>query len=881
MSGTNIPVKFKGHFYKCIYSKLTFYIYKFEVLHTNQKISITHHTSLPLYIPIECECTDAKKAEYPDSYRLSYMRAIPQNVYGMEEWGIILSPLPGLGKVTIRNIVQEFSPKQLSDIFPKSLDQLIGISGLNRTRVDNMKGIVDAIWDSKKLLEASDQNIEDINDYLCLKGVKPETVAKIMTYHKKFIDKNKPKDDKITNMFENKENTLGKKEKEKEKDVGDDAKQSDSRGEKFSGEVNFQLTNSLNTLTLLKEHPYQFCLLLYNTTFVEIDDMCMKCLGYDTKPFDFERIYYGIHCIYKKKKVLYLKMADFREELKKTIGLVPEEIIVFPNTESTGNRFPRWREIIEIYPSVPLSENTNPNIPIEYDVIQRKHADQEAYIAGWIKTAVNTKYSQDIDFDADNLPNGTETESKFWDFPLSNEQQSAVQMAIKSRFSTISGSPGTGKTSIIKYIIKYISHNTHMHNVIFNSNCGNRSYSCNCMPKYFILAPTGCATYKIQTTLTKGDEARVMTIHRFLAYLEKLTLNKELQAQEGFCMTGEVANCVNLIIDESSMITMGLMHLLLTMMSKSKIHVVRIVLVGDKNQLPCIGLGQIFTDIINMDSVTKSDSVKPQNKMLQKFNIELTKVYRQNGESLIVKNSKRILHKEALTFRKDMDMLKSTIDENYVDKLVNYFKRGSMIITPVNISKYGVSFLNSELQRKINKNFNLFSNPAYQFKNGDPIIQNTNNYDINLFNGTNGEILDGWIELDGKRYEKSEQEAQREMASRTTKSGNAVTDGLVYCLQIKLIDERVIIHKQIEELDLRYVQTVHKSQGQQFKKVCFILMKEFRFMNTQQLVYTAISRAEEKCVVMTDYSPSQMVFFPAKREITHLTDRLLESCVKK
>lgn len=374
-------------------------------------------------------------------------------------------------------------------------------------------------------------------------------------------------------------------------------------------------------------------------------------------------------------------------------------------------------------------------------------------------------------------------------FKFAEKQKDAIYMSIGNGISLLTGGPGTGKTQTINSIIKCIK-TLKPHAVIE------------------LCAPTGKAS-KRMTELT-GMEAK--TIHRLIGL-------------KGFDKEPELETIIAdfLVIDESSMIDAYVFCNLL----KSIDSDTRVLFVGDYEQLPSVGAGLILRDLIKSERVPTTT---------------LTEIFRQAQESQIVMNSHKLIkgHKttglEPLTFdnsKKDFYFIEKSdrqLAQSYliqsVENLINnqgYKLSDIQVLSPIKSGDLGVYDLNRLMQQKFNPpHFNkgeIRVNEISVFRVNDKVIQTTNNYDLEVFNGEVGNILS--IERDGDDF----------------------------WIEVDFGDKTIHYDRlSAEELLLAYVITIHKSQGSEFPVVVMPIHSTHELMLNRNLIYTAWTRAKEKVV---------------------------------
>lgn len=374
---------------------------------------------------------------------------------------------------------------------------------------------------------------------------------------------------------------------------------------------------------------------------------------------------------------------------------------------------------------------------------------------------------------------------------FSKEQQVAINEAFNNMLLVITGGPGTGKTTIIKAICNILDDN----NLKFN-----------------LAAPTGRAAKRMQ----ESTENPALTIHRLIGIKPESPIPEYNEENK--------LECDYVIVDEVSMVDIKLMDKLLKALSSNT----ALILVGDHNQLPSVGPGNVLKDILDTD--IKS--------------VRLKKIFRQAQESNIVVNAHRIndglypilnqknkdfffIDSNSNNFQKDiLDLVKN--------RLPNYYKLDPIndiqILAPSKKSSWGVLNLNNVLQENLNKNSKFFKINNRIFKLKDKVMQVRNNYDLEsmdpsnfddgVYNGDIGRI----IELDKERES----------------------------LKIEFYDGNIVSYKKedIKDLDLSYAITIHKSQGSEFDCVVIPMMPTSFMLLNRNLLYTAITRAKKLVILI-------------------------------
>ncbi len=406
----------------------------------------------------------------------------------------------------------------------------------------------------------------------------------------------------------------------------------------------------------------------------------------------------------------------------------------------------------------------------------------------------------EIEIDLDNEIKKIE---KNEDIKFGNKQITAIKESLESGMTVITGGPGTGKTTTINAIIKI----------------------CEDLDLDVILgAPTGRAAKRM--TETTGKEAK--TIHRLLEFApfeSEMGFNKD----EDSPLEGDV-----IIIDEASMIDILLMNNLLKAIDPGT----RLILVGDIDQLPSVGPGNVLKDIINSGVINV---------------VMLDEIFRQAEESMIIVNAHKINKGEKLILNKkdkDFYFMNERTTKGTVETIINLNKerlpkfygvdpiRDIQVLTPMKKGEVGINSLNKHLQESLNpkspdKEERQFGDEL--FRVGDKVMQIKNNYK------TEWKLIRRGIQVD---------------------TGEGVFNGdFGYITEIDneekvirvLFDEEKEVEydfTQLDELKLAYATTVHKSQGSEFPVIVMPIHWGPPMLLTRNLIYTAVTRARQLVVLV-------------------------------
>lgn len=414
--------------------------------------------------------------------------------------------------------------------------------------------------------------------------------------------------------------------------------------------------------------------------------------------------------------------------------------------------------------------------------------------------SLNSAILKPIGEDLDSLIRVTEYETGIH---LSDNQKDAVKSSLNHGVSVITGGPGTGKTTIINSII----------NILTQSGF-----------KTAIAAPTGRAAKRI--TETSGYEAS--TIHRLLEYYYS-----EGEDTMRFGKTAEDPLDYNaIIVDEASMIDLMLMNGLVSAIRPGT----RLILVGDADQLPSVGAGNVLRDIIDSEFV---------------FCVKLTEIFRQAKESLIVVNAHKINRGEypdcnekdqdffMMRQKTEKDMLR-LIKDLCVRRLPGYYTelmpvRDIQVLTPVRKGLLGSINLNKELQEVLNPPCAELEEKKFGdriFREHDKVMQIKNNYELKWRNKEDFSEGEGVFNGDVGFINSIDKEFNEVIV---------VFDGCRYV---------TYNFNQLDELELAYAITVHKSQGSEFPIVVMPVSWFPPMLATRNLLYTGVTRGKQAVVLV-------------------------------
>lgn len=537
-----------------------------------------------------------------------------------------------------------------------------------------------------------------------------------------------------------------------------------------------------NTLEVINENPYKLIKNVKGIGFLKADEIALKNNLDKNSPY---RIESAILYVLTQKAInfghVYYPKEKLTNEVSKLIGVETELIE------------PVYMNLLLSSEVVIDNSFEESNIYLDYLYVS------ESYIASKLaKMALNDDFKILFDIEKE-----IKEAIKSLSIKLSKIQIDAIKSCFEENISIITGGPGTGKTTIINTISK-----------IYLDNGYNIS----------LCAPTGRAAKRIEETT--GIEAK--TIHRMLGYIPSSYDDiGHFEYNEDNPLDTDV-----IIIDEMSMVDVVLFEKLLKGMKDNT----RLVIVGDVDQLPSVGAGNVLRDLINSKKIKYT---------------KLVDIFRQSESSNIIVNAHKINNgQEPILNEKNSDFffLKTetpAITRNVVVDLISKrlpnaygydFSKDIQILTQSRKGICGVFELNRLLQDILNpKNEEtdeiLVGNKL--FRVNDKVMQTKNNYNLSfvdsdgeenfgVYNGDMGHII--FIDKSSKK------------------------------LTVEMDDKRLIDYtlEDLDNLELAYAITIHKSQGSEFKSVIIPMFDGYKLLQTRNLLYTAITRAKENIVLVGD-----------------------------
>ena len=407
-------------------------------------------------------------------------------------------------------------------------------------------------------------------------------------------------------------------------------------------------------------------------------------------------------------------------------------------------------------------------------------------------------------------------------------QRKAIMSADNNQIMVLTGGPGTGKTTCVRAILS-----------LYDAK-GFRT---------MLAAPTGRAAKRLEEL--SGREAK--TIHRLLE-----ATGADSGSRPAFRRNeSELLECDALILDETSMLDITLLYALLRALPRES----RLILVGDADQLPSIGPGRVFSDIIRSGVVET---------------VSLTEIFRQSKGSEIVQAAHAINRGEIPDIKRNQDdffFLRRNDADRAADTIVELCSkrlpenmhipvRELQVLTPTRKGPTGTAALNLRLQEAINpasptKNEHKYAEITY--REGDRVMQNRNNYDIlwqrvDAGSGKSERVSLAWEDEESETYE-----------DPSLEMGIGVYNGDIgYIQRIEKQEQTVTVDfdgklarydfDQLGELEHAWAMTVHKSQGSEYRGVVLAVLSGAPRLMTRSVLYTAVTRARELLVAVGEES---------------------------
>lgn len=371
-------------------------------------------------------------------------------------------------------------------------------------------------------------------------------------------------------------------------------------------------------------------------------------------------------------------------------------------------------------------------------------------------------------------------------FTLAPAQLRAVRASVGSKVSIVTGGPGVGKTTIIRALVEIFQARTGVHKITVQLG-----------------APTGRAAKR----MAESTGAPAQTLHRLLKYnpqTNAFTYNEERP------LGGDV-----FIFDEMSMVDIRLMADLVVALPRRA----TLILVGDTDQLPSVGPGNVLRDLIASQTIPTS---------------QLTEIFRQDSSGLIVRNAHHVNAGEPFETRAgasdfyfvaqdDPAKALDLVLDFMVTRIPRHFHleplQDVQVLTPMRRNLLGAENLNAAIQKRLNGAGPGVVRGGMEFRAGDRVMQLRNNYDKDVYNGDVG-------------FVQSVEPAERTL--------------------VVLFDGRPVEYRaaDLDELTLAYATTIHKAQGSEYPAVIVLLHRQHYMMLQRNLLYTAITRGKKLVLVI-------------------------------
>ncbi|MHC5217017.1 SF1B family DNA helicase RecD2 [Enterococcus sp. LJL128] len=560
----------------------------------------------------------------------------------------------------------------------------------------------------------------------------------------------------------------------------------------FGSQLSFTIyqTYKEETLTIIQENPYQL-----------VEDI--EGIGFKRADTIAEQL--GIR-------------ADSDQRIR---AAVTHE--VFQHSVRTGDTYVEAEELLKN--TIQILEASRPvEISMDQAATQIIHLVEEGkiqqegtklfenslYFAEWgIGSSIQRLLARkkEISYDQEEIEKTIRIVEKQLGIVYGESQQRAIEAAIKSPLFILTGGPGTGKTTVINGIVSLFAE-------LNGLSLDIKDYTQNMFPIH-LAAPTGRAAKRMNET----TGLNASTIHRLLG-LTGREKNPSASAKE---LEGGL-----LIVDELSMVDTWLANTLFKAIPTN----MQVILVGDKDQLPSVGPGQVLHDLLQIEELPS---------------VELTEIYRQGDGSSIVPLAHEIrqgrLPADFTQNQKDRSFFPSDAYhiETYVRQIVTKAKlkgftaQDIQLLAPMYRGPAGIDALNKMMQEIFNPNDGTKKEVAWNdtvYRIGDKVLQLVNTPELNVYNGDMGEVV-GII---------------------TAKESEDKVDELV--LQF---DATEVSYKRNEwnKITLSYCCSIHKAQGSEFKMVILPIVKQYYRMLQRNLLYTAVTRSKDLLILLGETSAFQ------------------------
>ena len=523
----------------------------------------------------------------------------------------------------------------------------------------------------------------------------------------------------------------------------------------------------VNSVQRLRANPYDLAYDIHGIGFRTADEVALKLGFAEDAPQRLEAgVEYCLRQVAEGAGHMYLPRPVLVEEAGKLLGCHDPELI----EEQVESLAERKRLVIESLPEKGVGE------AVFLTYFYRTEREIASRLRGLLDHVSR--------IDPAKITKAVEQEEKRQSLTLSDEQRSAVESACGHKVSIITGGPGTGKTTITRVVVRAL-----------------KALGL----KISLAAPTGRAAKR----LSEATGFTATTLHRLLRF----------QPGTGFEFNEEKKLSADvMVVDEVSMLDCGLCLSLLRALPMT----CRLVFVGDENQLPSVGAGNVLGDMLESGVIPA---------------VRLTHIYRQARESMIVVNAHRINEGEfplgsphpppkADFFwveKEDLMELQSLVLRMVCERIPEAYGLDPMtdvqVLTPMHKGEVGTVALNRLLQERLNPDGRELVRGQRAYRVGDRILQLRNNYDKDVFNGDLGRITG--FDADAETL-------------------NAEFDGR----------EVEYDFDELDEIGLAYAISVHKSQGSEYPAVVMPVVSQHYMLLQRNLIYTGLTRARKLAVLL-------------------------------
>lgn len=563
------------------------------------------------------------------------------------------------------------------------------------------------------------------------------------------------------------------------------------------------------SLEIIQTLPYKLCD-IEGVSFLTADKIAQKN---GIKKTDAKRIMYGIY--YALSNYIYnsgntvMHLNDLLTESVEVLGLEPELVLGYINMLMKKERIIRVPYPINVKKKkmigVRKTENEQNKNTIQYDenyVTLNKFLSLENKIFDLIIELISTTFTRQVMTQAE-----IELFEQVNEYKLDEYQLKSVVSIFHNKFNILTGGPGTGKS----YTVKSIIHTYEKHGLKVN-----------------LLAPTGKAAQRLFQSTGRPAE----TLHRFL----KLLPESAIIENQSLLDSNEFLDTDLLIIDESSMLDLYVVYQCLKRLNPMRTG---ILYVGDINQLPPVGIGYFFRDVI-------------ESNLINVARLEFT--HRMSEDSSVYQNAYNLMHGLPLGLDKTEDF--EFIEENNAEKIeeivLDIYSKLLMegntsldiqVLSPVREGVLGVKSLNNLIRPIANPNFDeemSKSSKALSFIAGDKVMQTDNNYELMVFNGDTGIV---------KNYDIVKDKTIIEFGDPNFR-----------------IEEKEYDKKILNQLDLAYCITIHKSQGSDYPYIILPIYNKHYYQLYTKLVYTAMTRTKKKLFIIGNKRTLLSIHDPNKNQ---------------